>query len=148
MFVHKFHSRTSPTMNECYACLDYATPQRIRESISGRVYAAVSGNDVESSLNSAKSLVEGVHACACTNWVKFAPKRGLSLGSSDFKQLVHLPVKDDFLCKLIPHVVHIFTVFSPWDNTIAVHVCGTAEMVKRFEQHPMVQKVMQLPQSD
>ena len=118
-----------------YGDTDYATPQAIRKSISGNIFEPVSGSKTKSQLNAANNLVKDIHLSICTNWVTFAPKEGLSLGSN-FEQTIHLPLKD--MSYAPPNLVSNFTIFAPWKNAIGVAVSGTPEMVNEFANQPMV----------
>lgn len=118
-----------------YGDTDYTTPQAIRKSISGDIFEPVSGSKTKSQLNAANNLVKEIHLSICTNWVTFAPKDGLSLGSN-FQQIIHLPLKD--MSYAPPNLVSNFTIFSPWKDAIGIAVSGTPDMVNEFSNHRMV----------
>lgn len=122
-----------------YGKTDYNTPQSIRKSISGDVYEPISGSKTKSQLNTAINLVKDIHLSICTNWMTFAPKDGLYLGSM-FEQKVHFPLKD--MSYAPPNLVSNFTIFAPWKDAIGIAVSGTPDMVEEFANHPMVLRPM------
>ena len=125
---HKLHPNQTP--------LDYSTPQSIRKSISGGKYEPISGPETKHKLNQVRNLInKDIHLAICTNWVTFAPRGGLSLGPN-LEQIVHLPLKD--MGYAPPGLISSFTIFTPWQDDVAVAVSGTPEMVSKFSKHPMV----------
>ena len=130
------HYLSTHTNSIRHNTLDYSTPQSIRKSISNGKYEPISGPETKHKLNQVRNLVnKDIHLAICTNWITFAPKDGLSLGSN-FEQIVHFPLKD--MSYAPPGLMSSFTIFTPWQDDAAVAVSGTPEMVTDFAHHPMV----------
>ena len=118
-----------------YRPADYDRPELIQKSLQLKVMKRASNPPTKEIPNDPTCLLKSINVTICTNWTSFL-KNDFSLGSKS-KQLLHMPLKD--MRYAAPSLISNVTIYKPISNLTALLITGTPEMVKRFEQHPMVQ---------
>lgn len=113
---------------------DYASPDLIRESISGKRFKRASKPPTTLLTSSPYLMASNVHVSICTNWATFNDD-DFSLGP-DFHQILHMPLKD--MQYAAPSLISNFTVFKASPGKIAICATGTPEMVESFSKSKLV----------